>query len=184
MKKRLLLGATEQNEIVFANVEITTRNGYKEFTASFDSVRPQNLDDINVVELADDYLECLDDCDKYELCEQFNCTSADLAEVFADNSEIGDLMDCSLYPEVVESNEGIEYIFESGCCGQYDSRKDVESYITQNGYNRLMAYWDKYHLKEIDEQTEKEIIILLDAMDIGEDNEQDWICQYIFNNDL
>ena len=38
--KKILLGTTKDNNVVFGNYEIRTWNGYPEFSASFDSVTP------------------------------------------------------------------------------------------------------------------------------------------------
>ena len=48
---KILLGATKDNELVFANFGISNRNEYPKFTASFDMVRPFDGDSI---EMADD----------------------------------------------------------------------------------------------------------------------------------
>ena len=45
---KYLLGATKDKEIVFVELEITTWNGYSEFTASFDTVRPFTVNRINM----------------------------------------------------------------------------------------------------------------------------------------
>lgn len=181
MKKHLLLGATKDNEIVFANVEIKN----KRFTASFNAVRPRNLDDINWEELADDYLECCEADEKFRLCVLFNCKPSDLADRVADEVDQDVLLDTSLYPKTIECYDYCcEYIFESSNCGQYDSRNDMEEYFTKNGYDMLMKYWDQFHLKEIDNQTAKEIEMLVSIMDITEEQQQDWIAQYIEKYDL
>ena len=46
-KTRYLLGATEDLEIVFGEFGVTTRNGYTQFTASFDCVRPFTADEVD-----------------------------------------------------------------------------------------------------------------------------------------
>jgi len=183
MRRKFLLGATKDNEIIFADVEITTRNKYKEFTASFKSVRPFNVEDIDLIKIAEDYIDDLGKDYAYDLCERFNLKPSELAEFLVAEDGVGGLMDLSLYPDTIET-EYAEYRFESCSGGQYDSRKDMEIYVNKEQYDLLHYYWDNFHLKEINEETEQAINKLFDSMEMKTEEEHDWIRDYIIENDL
>lgn len=50
MKNKFLLGATKNKELVFGEFEITTRNGFQEFSASFKAVIPFDGDNFDLEE--------------------------------------------------------------------------------------------------------------------------------------
>ena len=52
MRNKYLLGANRDNELVFGEFEITYRNGYAEFTASFNTVRPFNGENFDLEEFS------------------------------------------------------------------------------------------------------------------------------------
>lgn len=55
MRKKVLLGVDKNKEIVFGEYEVTYRNGFPEFAASFDTVRPFNGDDVNLEDYFAEY---------------------------------------------------------------------------------------------------------------------------------
>lgn len=178
-----LLGATKNKDILFAEFETTTRNGYKEFSVSFIEVIPFNGDDFDLEEYYEDWIDSFDKADLYDLCERNWCAPQELPKVLAEDCvDVRDAMDCGLYPEVVEV-EGVHYYFESSRCGQYDSReKGMDRYVNKEAYDLLHELWDEYHLKEIDEEGKekmKKVIKLLEEV-----NEKDWIANYIQENNL
>ena len=153
MRKKYLLGATKDNGIIFGEFEVTNRNGYPEFTASFDEVNPFTADEL---EDGEDYYEellesCYDDEGKYKLCEMYNCRPSELAECMADEcgTEPMDMRDCSLYPEIIDV-DGIDYYFESGSCGQHDTRGEIEEYVDVCGgkRNHEKMFFEENHLGE------------------------------------
>jgi hypothetical protein len=156
MKKEIdvLLGRTD-NEIIFGNFTITDRNGYNEFTASFDTVAPFENEESNGVEYFEELLEsCYNDEDKYRLCEQYDCSPSQLAEEMASDEgidTIADEKDCSLFDSRIYVN-GIEYAFESSSCGQHDIMEDEEmvEFTKKELVLKMYEYWKQYHLKEVD----------------------------------
>ena len=105
MRKKYLLGATVDNELVFGEFEITNRNGYSEFTASFDTVRPFNGEDYDLEEYYEGWIDGMDKEYLYDLCERFDCKPSELPKELADECyDIRDAIDCSLYPEEIEVN--------------------------------------------------------------------------------
>lgn len=186
MREKYLLGATEDNGIVFGEFEITTRNGYPEFTASFDEVNPFTEDEL---EDGEDYYEelldsCYDDEQKYKLCEQYNCKPSELAECMADEcgTEPMDIRDCSLYPEIIDV-DGVDYYFESGSCGQHDTRGNMKEYVNEDAYNLIHKLWDKYHLKNVSNVGE-DVTAIVDKLskELSKVDEEEWIREYIRNN--
>lgn len=176
MKEQYLLGSTNNNELVFGEFEITNRNGYNQFTASFITVRPFN-GNMDFVEWYKEYLDSLDKADRYDLCEEFDCAPSELAENLATQvNDPRDIMDCSLYPEHVYIN-GNDWYFESGSCGQHDTREEMEIIINPDAYNLLHELWDKYHLCKVDENVMSQIEALREMLcDL---NEEEWICDFI-----
>ena len=146
MKRRYLLGVTNYNSLVFADVEIRKDM----FTVCFDVNSPLLLDDNTIDSLVDARLSDMDYTDLYNLCEGFDCRPSELADTFRDNAEIVDLIDNSLYPEEFEIN-GDALVFESESCGQCgEYLKEIINYT----YNKDLAekierLWTKYHLKKI-----------------------------------
>jgi hypothetical protein len=85
MRRKYLLGATTDREIVFGEFEITTRNGYPEFSASFDTVRPFDGDDYNLEEYFIDWCDCMDKATLYDMCERLYCSPQDLPKEYLCN---------------------------------------------------------------------------------------------------
>lgn len=176
MRKKFLLGATKNNEVVFGEVEIRDRNGKLEFSASFDTVYPFEYDETYLMERVVDNLDCYDKSDLYDLCERYDCKPSELAEKFWADSYIEDIIDISLYPDSIEV-DGNEWYFESSCCGQCDTREEMEFYVNENLYNRIIELWDEYHLKEIDNSIVEEVNSILNELE--QVNEEKWIANYI-----
>ena len=157
MRRKYLLGATVDKELVFEEIEVRDWNGHPEFSASFDTVRPINGNDYDLEEYFEGWLEDIDAQWKWDDCVKRDCSPNELAAELADEcDDPRDALDCSLYPECVEV-DGEDWYFESGSCGQYDTRDIMETYINKAAYDKLIALWDKYHLKEIDDTVEAEI---------------------------
>lgn len=183
MRNKYLLGSTKEKEIVFAEIEITTRNGYKKFSVSFDTVHPFNGTNFDFEEYYKYYIDELDKPYLYDLCCQYDCCPSELAENLASEcDDPTDALDCSLYPECFDIN-GQEWYFESMSCGQHDTREEMEVIINKPAYDKLHYLWDNYHLKEINEdiisQIENVKSQLIPADSVNADN---WIISYIVNN--
>ena len=169
---------------MFGEFEITHRNGYPQFSASFDCVRPFREEDC---EGAIDYYdrlidECYDAEEKCNLYEMYNCRPSELAELLArDNgSDVQDIVDCSLYPKIIDV-DGTNYYFESGSCGQHDTREDgMDEYVNQEAYDLLHELWDKYHLMKVDSSVEDEVQKIVEMLE--DVDEEAWIEDYIRRN--
>lgn len=181
MRRKYLLGATEDREIVFGNFEITTRNGYPEFTASFDCVRPFEGNEYDLEAYYEDWCDCMDKEYLYDLCENNRCSPQDLPKVLANECcDVRDALDCSLYPEVIDI-DGTDWYFESSSCGQCDTRKyGMDEYVNQEAYNLLHELWDEYHLKKVGDDVVEKVNKIIDMLE--EVDEEEWIEDYIRRN--
>ena len=191
MRKTILLGVNG-NTIYTGEFEVTTRNGYKEFTASFNigwAFDVNNIDDS-----AEQYFEELwnnsDDERKLELLQDGEITKAEARDNFINDTYYYTgyraFIDCSCTDyEVDDLTSGDTINFETVACGQVDIREepDFEKTVFTNkeAVMKLLELWDNFHLKEITEAQEKEIGSLLDSMSSYEPYE-DKFEDFIRNN--
>lgn len=182
MEHKILLGVNNENEIVFADVEIRTRNGYEEFAASFEMVYPfagtsEVIQDI-IYEYYEGFVGGIDDAWKYQLCEQYDCKPSELVDELANSCEdVRDAIDCSLYPEFIYI-DGKEWYFESRSCGQADPEEiGMKKYTNERLYRLIYDTWKKYHLQKADDVCKNAYIEILE---LDEDiDETGWIGEYI-----
>ena len=73
MRKKYLLGVTNNDELAFGEFEVTERNGYPEFTASFNTVFPITEDDVDAEEYYENLVEELDDSWVLEQLKIYDC---------------------------------------------------------------------------------------------------------------
>lgn len=180
IRKSVLLGATKDGEIVFGDVEVTWRNGYREFSASFDTVRPFLKDDFDLTGYVAGYCDEMDYETLYNMCKEHDCSPNDLVDVLAEEvDDIQEWLDCSLFSSEIEAN-GECYLFESVGAGQQDTREEMEKYTNKNVYDFIMKMWDNYHLKEITEEQENDLLEKLNLLtDKHSDLTENWIRNYI-----
>ena len=184
---KVLLGATKDKEIVFGNFEITHRNGYAEFTASFDVVRPFKERDVNLESYFEDYADPRTMGAEWVLdrCNEYDCSPKDLPRHLADEcDDVRDALDCSLFPECYEIEDEYgrkeNWYFESGSCGQHDTRDEMEMYVDKKAYDTLYSLWELYHLSSVNEQNcKKKLDEVISALNV---DWEDWITEYIKNN--
>ena len=178
MREKYLLGATVYNELVFGEFELRDRNGYKEFSASFNTVTPFNAENYDLEEYYEGWIDGLDKEYLYDLCVRFDCKPSELPSELADECyDVRDALDCSLYPEEIMV-DGESWCFESSSCGQHDTRKDgMEVFVNEEAYNLLHTLWDNYHLKKIDEEVIKQVENIVEML--SSVNEEEWIVNYI-----
>lgn len=183
MSKKYLLGINNDNEIVFGEFEITSRNGYNEFTACFNTVAPFEVEESDGIEYMEELLySCYDDGDKYRLCVQYDCTPSELAEIMAENEYIStnaDEKDCSIYSNRIYVN-GTEYAFESMSCGQHDIRGEgMKEYTNQKAVEILLDLWDNYHLKEVNDDIVEKVAQLQTELELDCTEEENKLAEYI-----
>lgn len=178
-RNKYLLGVSKYNELVFGEFEVTERNGYPEFTASFYTVFPITEDDVDAEDYYENLVEEMDDSWVLEQLKFYDCPYSELVDKLArDNgTEVYNIRDCSMYSEEIDVG-GTTYYFESSACGQHDTRKEgMKLYTNQKAYDKLHELWDKYHLKEVDEEVIKEVQELYEAL--SEIEEKEWIENWI-----
>ena len=176
MKRTILLGVNN-NTIYTGEFEVTTRNGYKEFTASFNVGCAFDVNNIDDMDMAEQYFEELwnnsDDGKKLELLQDGEITKAEARDNFINDTYYYTgyraFIDCSCTDyEVDDMTNGDTINFETVACGQVDIREepDFEKTVFTNkeAVMKLLEFWDNFHLKEITEVQEEEINNLLNEL--------------------
>ena len=174
MRKTILLGVNN-NTIYTGEFEVTTRNGYKEFTASFNigwAFDVNNIDD-----RAEDYFEELwnnsDDERKLEMLQDGEITKAEARDNFISDTYYYTgyraFIDCSCTDyELDDMTSGDTINFETVACGQIDIRRETDFektvFTNKEAVMKLLEFWDNFHLKEITEAQEQEINSILESM--------------------
>lgn len=158
MEKRFLLGVNK-DRILIGEIEITERNGYKEFTASFDVGEAFNIEDVDFQAECESIWECYDAEAKLDLLYDGDRTREDVFDDWTRYSDYHEFIDCSCTDIEVTTKDDILINFQTVSCGQHDERdeRDFESFIftDRKAFEYIMYLWDYYHLKEITEEEEK-----------------------------
>lgn len=178
---KFLLGATRSGCIVFGEFGF----GYSHdqppyFSASFDTVRPFNEDDIDE-RYVEDYLGGFDKETLYDMCENYHCAPQDLAEEYFEDNPVTEIVDCSLYPEEINIRGNV-FAFESDACGQHDCLDEMDEFVDEVAVRKLFGLWNSFHLYT--PKTDKEQKDLENQVDeivaaLSETSELDWIENYI-----
>lgn len=186
-RKIILLGVKE-NEIVTADVCLTNRNGYNEFTCSFNVGKAFNIDNIDEEykkNYCNDYWDSLDDTTKINCLDDGEITKDEYIEQIIDDFsyDYNDFIDCSCTNyEITRKDKTIN--FESISGGQHDIRKDDNfksmKFTNEALFNDIMYLWDNYHLKEVTGDTLLEVIALLNNEEFEEYSEE--FEEFIKNN--
>ncbi len=180
MRDMYLLGANSDNEIVFGEFGITHRNGYPEFSASFDTVRPFNGENYDLEDYYDGYVDEFDAQSALDLLKRYDCSPSELAGKLADEcNDARDALDCSLYPEEIVIDDE-SWFFESSSGGQHDTRNEMEEIINPEAYELLHKLWDAYHLKKVDDDVVKQVEDLKEKL--SQVDEEEWITDYIMRH--
>lgn len=160
-RTKVLLGATSYNTLVFAEIDFQDRPEGKQFTASFDEVRPVRVDDDYLTERAESYVErgSVDDSFLLDMLERYDCKYSELAEKYKEEQMgyggigVEGLLDISLYSESFRSkvDDDVDIYFESEGCGQHDCREDLleGTPVSRVFIDWLHGIWDEFHLKTI-----------------------------------
>lgn len=175
MEKQLLIGATKEHNLVFANI---TNDKY--FTVCFDEVRPINWDKIDWEEVAEYFINGLGDDELYRLCEEYDCRPSDLAINLADDEYEREYL--------IDTYDEIEHIWindeqwrlDFQACGQHDTRDCIEEFVDRKIYYRLHELWDMYHLNTINKEIEQELNEMIEKLE--EVNTIQWITEYIIEH--
>ena len=177
----ILLGATELNELVFANISIRENKKFrnKMFSISFSLVTPTIIDTSYLYERFTSLIEDLPKEDLYDLCEQYNVAPSNLIDTLFAYTTPDEILDLSLFPEQIEVN-GDEWVFESAGCGQVETRNLMSEYIDKDAYYKLMTLWDNYHLQPVDDDTIRELETIIEKL--NEVDQMEWIQDYIIEN--
>lgn len=191
IRKNFLLGVNkEEGKIYFGEIEITTRNGYKEFTASFDVGEAFDIDDIDLQEQCQDLWDCYDAQQKLDLLYDGDRTREDVFDDWTRYSDYKEFKDCSCTDYETELNNGQTINFETTCGGQHDIREDKEEFnniifTDKKAVDLILELWDKYHLKNIEnniQDVENKINEILKRIDKYSDRKYENIENFIKSN--
>jgi hypothetical protein len=146
IKKTILAGITQENELYFLEVE-PKHEGHNYFAMSSFTVKPTPKEDAERLNR-----EMLEDGELWKQEVEAGNTELGLSEWvdYVIDSD-GDLcmIDNSLFDEEVEV-DGDTYIFESGSCGQHEEHDLKHCFIPEQTFNDLMSIWKEHHLKEVE----------------------------------
>lgn len=155
MRKEFLLGVKE-NEIILGEIEITNRNGYKEFSASFDQGTAFNIEDVDneyKENYFEDYWNSVDAETKLSLLEDGDLTKSEVMDNW-NEADYHDFIDCSCTDDEIDLTDGSTINFETTSCGQYDCREDENFsemiFTNKKAFDLIMELWDNYHLKNVE----------------------------------
>lgn len=169
MKHELLLGFTNDREVVFA--EIDNSRGY--FAVCFNTSYPMAIGEDEVEERIESYIESMDDSTILDMLKRFDCSPSDLPKNLHQESYdvIGDFFDNSLYTESFRI-EGIndDIYFLASSCGQHDTRGQMTWCKNTELYNYIHELWDEYHLKEIPKDKYDKLIDAVEHQNATIDN--------------
>ena len=155
MRKEYLLGIIGDS-IITGEVEITTRNGYPEFTACFNVGEAFDVDyendEENIREYYTNLWEEVDDTTKVKWTNDCSITFDDWLDEQISNSSYEDTKDCSCTDLEMDFN-GTTINFETISCGQCDVREYNQffnmKFTNRKAFNIIMELWDNYHLKRV-----------------------------------
>lgn len=191
IRKNFLLGVNKkENKIYFGEIEVTTRNGYKEFTASFDAGEAFDIEEIDLKEQCQDLWDCYDAQQKLDLLYDGDRTREDVFDDWTRYSDYKEFKDCSCTDYETELNNGQTINFETTNGGQYDIRENEEEYnniifTDKKAVDLILELWDKYHLTNIEkniEEVENKINEILKRIDKYNDRKYQNIENFIKAN--
>lgn len=165
MRKTYLLGVNG-NKIYIGNIEVTTRNGYKEFTASFNVGEAFDISKIDE-DYKNDYYEelwnCYDAQYKLDLLDDGNKTKDEVIADWSYDDDYRNIIDCSCTDYELNLKNGTTINFESSCCGQHDIREEDDynntKFTNKEAVEMILDLWDEYHLKNIEDNKKVEDIL-------------------------
>lgn len=150
-KFKVLLGATFDGEIVFADVQFrphSTFHGEIIFATSFYIGVPVVVDESLYVEKAESLVENSSDSWVLDQLRYFDCRPSYLVEELASKFEIDDIIDLSCYPSEITGINSEAPVFID-CIGAGQCNVEFNNFCrTTNGdlVQEILHAWNKYHL--------------------------------------
>ena len=152
MNNEFLIGATDNNELIFCDVRLNDENV---FSASFSTVSPLITSDKLIRASIENFVENLDSDTFLSFLFEFDldndCSPSVLVNALYNSSynPIEDFFDTSFYPEIFNFGE-TEVFFES--CGQQDTCSVVKDiFINKDFYDFISHLWDTSYLKPLND---------------------------------
>lgn len=152
-RAEIILGYTEDGSIVVGELE--NRNY---FSVCFSTYYARGLNEEDVQTYFEDLMDDMDAEWKIDQLEVYDCRPSELAEKMSRDSNIEDTFDTSSYGEF--DIEGIDRDVYLMCSsgGQHDTRGEMDFYLNKELYDNIHELWDKFHLKEMDDQTYEDLM--------------------------
>lgn len=175
IKKEFIIGGSKNlHNIITMELEVTYRNNYQEFTASFSEGELFNVDERNEDARGwyEEMFDCADNESKLYYLQDGDRTKEEWIDAcIAEEYDYRDRIDCSC-TDYEFTKDGETYNFETSGCGQMDPR-DKEYFIPINDtVKKLLEFWDANHLKEISDEEKSELLKLCEKMEKYENIEE------------
>lgn len=144
----LIIGTTKNGEIYRIEAEAEDRNGSKNYF----SMTGETIIPITYASAVEQSRESLEDGELWKQAVEAGTTTEGLDDwidyVLSTDGEIS-MVDTSL-EESELTIDGIDYVFESGSCGQHEENEtDLNLMIKAGDYRKIRNFWNKYHMKDI-----------------------------------
>ena len=175
IKKEFIIGGSKDLHNIFTmKLEVTYRNNYQEFTASFNEGELINIDERNEDARGwyEEMFDCADNESKLYYLQDGDRTKEEWIDAcIAEEYDYRYRIDCSCTDYEI-NRDGVTYNFETVGCGQHDPR-NTEYFTPVDGtVDKLLKFWDLHHLGEITDEEKKELLKLCDKMEKYEDIEK------------
>jgi hypothetical protein len=177
---KFLMGATNDNSLVFCELGFYERENGDELAISFNEVAPVVASESYLEMMFESIKDCYDDSGILDLCRSYNCTPDEVFDnLYNDirqNIGVEGFIDISLFSDsfTVPSQEDDIY-FESVGCGQCDTR-DTLIPINKTLSDLIFDSWDKFHLKKVSSGLKNDLI---NAVNLAKIDETAWIQNWL-----
>lgn len=171
---KYLLGATDENELVFADFWDMDEDL---FSVRFCTVRPFRENEVDLESEIADYVDTLNDREKRVVCEKYDCRPQELvAKILKKCRSVHDWRECSIHP-VVAYVDGEKWLFENSLYGKYDIRDWLTEYADEPSFRKLMSFCEKYQDKKMNSEIKSKAWELRNRLNAV--NEKEWVASYI-----
>lgn len=153
-----------EGKMAWIEVEIRVYEGKKTFTLSGTECYVDRWDRYRKVEYVEEYLENMEESWVLDRLKELDCKYSELADELIGEFDYNDMYGEHYYDVDMLYSDEAEFHCEVTSCGQCDIRKHVDPITPQIA--RLLELWDEYHLKEITDEIEQEVIDLVDQYEV------------------
>lgn len=158
-KTKIFAGITHGNELYFLEIDRANgkRNGYNEFSVCGFTVKPIELQEAK--DMSRDHIEQSIEEETKTINPLYLRNTEEILQEIIDSDDNLSGIDMSLFPEIVEMDDSTEkYVFISCSCGQHEEKELKHYFINENLYKQLLKIWQRYHLKELPQNSAMSIV--------------------------